>query len=88
MARAVLVPLGQVDGRPFEVVELPAVEQAAVLAHRGAPDTIGTAWMALSDWMSREGWAPAGPCREMYLSGDEVPMEEWLTELHYPIRRA
>ena len=78
--------LGPVEGQAFEVVELPAIEQAAVVAHVGPPDTIGEGWMALSDWLPAHGYAPAGPGREVYLSGAEVPMEEWVTELQYPVR--
>jgi hypothetical protein len=79
---------GSVDGRPFAVLDLPGITQAAVISHVGGPDTIGDAWMALSDWMDREGWEPAGPCREVYLSPNDVPTQEWVTELHFPVTRA
>ena len=80
-------PLGPVAGQEFEVVELPAVEQAAVLVHHGPPDSLGKGYMTLFGWVSREGWVPPGPCREVYLSPDSVPQAEWVTELQLPVTR-
>lgn len=81
-------PLGPVPGQGFEVVQLPALERAAVLVHHGPPDTLGRAYLTLFDQLSRAGWTVSGPCREVYLSPDSVPQEEWVTELHVPVTRA
>ena len=85
-----VVCLGPVADSPgsLEVVELPAIEQAAVRVHHGPPDTIGDTWMALGEWISREGYAPVGPGREVYLSPPDVPMEDWVTEVQIPVAKA
>lgn len=42
---------------------LPAVETMACIVHQGAPETIGSACMALADWIEANGYRVAGPER-------------------------
>lgn len=78
-----------VPGEGYAVVELPAVELAAVLVHHGAPSGIGEAWHALTDRLLADGYLPSGPAREVYLDADDaLPMEQWVTELQQPVQPA
>jgi effector-binding domain-containing protein len=86
-AEAALGPVADSPGG-LEVVELPAIDRAAVRVHHGPPDTIGDTWAFLGEWISREGFAPVGPGREVYLSPPDVPMEDWVTEVQIPIAKA
>jgi len=74
-----------VPGEGYEVVTLPAVERAAVLAYRGEMSGIGDAWMHLTQAVAAEGHHLAGPSREIYLESEPLPQSEWLTELVQPI---
>lgn len=75
-----------VAGEGYEVITLPAVEDAAVLEHHGEMARIGDSWMALMDAVAAEGYQVVGPCREVYLQA-EGPQSEWVTELQVPIAR-
>lgn len=69
----------------FDVVDLPAVETAATLVHRGRMKTIGASVQALGRWIEDNGYQPAGPAREYYLVSVPEPEENWVTELLEPI---
>ncbi len=74
-----------VAGDGYEVVELPAVELAAVYPYRGDMPGIGTAWMQLAQSVAGEGYHLTGPAREIYLESEPLPQSEWLTELVQPV---
>ncbi|PYI69684.1 MerR family transcriptional regulator [Arthrobacter livingstonensis] len=73
----------------FDVVELPAVEQAATLIHRGVMDNVMPSVQALARWIDANGWVSTGPNRELYLDyGMGADPEQWITELQEPVARA
>lgn len=73
----------------YDVVELPAIETAAVLTHRGDMPSIGRSWMALMEQVVEDGYRIAGPTREVYVHApDDRPQSEWVTELVAPVERA
>jgi DNA-binding transcriptional MerR regulator len=74
-----------VAGEGYEVVVLPAVEKAAVLAYRGDMPGIGNAWMQLAEAVAADGHHLTGPTREIYLESEPLPQSEWLTELVQPV---
>ena len=78
---------GPVEG--LQLADLPATE-AAVLAHRGSMQSIGQSWQALEQWIAESGeWVASGPSREVYLqSGEDIPMDEWVTHLQQPVQPA
>lgn len=86
----VAVPVfGDVPGplRPGVTLgELPGQTVAATL-HLGSYERFGEASAALLGWMDREGHAPDGPVREVYLRFSERE-EEQISELQVPVRRA
>ncbi|MET7378603.1 MerR family transcriptional regulator [Streptomyces sp. NPDC005526] len=70
----------------FQVLDLPPVEQAATIVHRGAMDAVLPTAQALARWIDGNGYQSAGYPREMNL---ECPADhdEWVTELQAPVAR-
>jgi DNA-binding transcriptional MerR regulator/effector-binding domain-containing protein len=81
------VSAGTGPGPDFEVTELPAVERAATIVHRGPMDTIMPTEQNLARWIDAGGHHSAGYAREVYL---ECPpdKEKWVTELQVPLAPA
>jgi DNA-binding transcriptional MerR regulator len=73
-----------VAGEGWDVVELPAVERAAVTRYHGDMPGIGRAWQEFMDGVLADGNTFSGPCREVYLHA-EGPQAEWVTELQQPV---
>jgi DNA-binding transcriptional MerR regulator len=70
-------------GGDFAVVDLPAVERAATIVHRGSMDHCLPSYQALARWIEDGGYQPAGPYREVTL---ECPdREHMVTEIQEPI---
>jgi DNA-binding transcriptional MerR regulator len=77
------------DSHGFTIVDLPAVEQAATIVHRGLMDGVMPTLQTLARWLDANGYRTAGPNRELYLDyghGDDP--ETWVTELQEPITAA
>ncbi|MFK4595368.1 MerR family transcriptional regulator [Streptomyces pristinaespiralis] len=85
-AGCVLLP-GTRPGEDFEIAELPAVERAATIVHRGPMDTVMPTEQNLARWIDAGGHRSAGYAREVYL---ECPpdKEKWVTELQVPLAPA
>jgi len=82
------VPAGTVAAG-FDVVDLPAIEQAATLIHRGRMDDVMPSVQALARWIEANGYTSTGYNRELYLDygmGDDP--QQWVTELQEPVVRA
>jgi DNA-binding transcriptional MerR regulator len=69
----------------FAIVDLPAVERAAVIIHHGSMDDVMTTGQALARWIDANGYRSAGYNREVTLAWSPDP-EQWVTELQQPIR--
>lgn len=69
-----------------EVVVLPGA-QVARTCHRGGYDTLGSAYLALREWLDDAGYRSVGPATEAYLIGpDEVSdAGQLLTEIRIPV---
>ncbi len=77
-----------VTGEGYDVVELPFVEVAATLLHKGDMAGIGDSWMALTEQLLADGYRIAGPSREVYLEAEgHEPGPDWVTELQMPVER-
>lgn len=61
---------------------LPAIETMACIVHQGAPATIGSACMALADWIEANGYRIAGPERVRAI---ERGGTESIAELQMPV---
>jgi hypothetical protein len=63
---------------------LPAT-RAIRTVHPHCPDTVALAYSAMLDMIDREGWTPAGPVTEEYLSLDVSPAATPSIRLTVPI---
>lgn len=60
----------------------------AYTVHRGPYETLGETYEKLEHWVAAEGYTMAGPPQEVYFSDpNEVPPEEYLTEVRFPITK-
>jgi effector-binding domain-containing protein len=80
-----------VDGefQPTDRVKLKELPHgsAASTIHKGSYEEIPPAYHAVSEWMTANGYEPAGPPCEVYLNDPrEVPVSEQLTEVLWGIR--
>ena len=71
----------------FSIVDLPAVERAATIVHRGSMDRVLTTIQTLASWLDANGFRAAGGSRELYLAVGDNP-DDWVTELQEPLAGA
>jgi DNA-binding transcriptional MerR regulator len=81
---AMPVAAGTCGDYGFSVVDLPRVQSAAAIIHRGSMDQVMPTVQALARWIDASGYRPAGYAREVTL---ECPADRdrWVTELQQPI---
>ncbi|GAA0669991.1 MerR family transcriptional regulator [Kitasatospora atroaurantiaca] len=68
----------------FTVVDLPAIETAATIVHRGAMDDVLSTVQTLAHWIDTNGHRSTGYARELYLECEGDP-STWVTELQEPV---
>ncbi|UNO40881.1 MerR family transcriptional regulator [Streptomyces sp. MST-110588] len=71
----------------FAIVDLPAIERAATVVHRGSMDEIMPTAQHLARWIDANGYRSAGYARELYLECPSDP-DRWVTELQEPVTPA
>jgi effector-binding domain-containing protein len=55
--------------------------------HKGPYEACEPAYLALFDWITKNGYTISGPVREVYPNDPrEVPPEEILTLIYIPVR--
>jgi DNA-binding transcriptional MerR regulator len=81
------VNTGPASGQDFAVVDLPAIEQAATVVHRGSMDNVLSTIQVLAGWIEDSGYRATGYPREFYLECPEN-QAQWVTELQEPISPA
>lgn len=59
--------------------------RAVQVLHAGPYELLHEAYAALERWTEEHGQAPAGPMREVYLTGPDVPPEQHRTLIVQPI---
>ncbi len=76
------------SGRVLTVSTLPAATVVSTF-HRGAYDTIGETYAAITKWVGENGYGYVGPAREIYLKSFESTTNpaEFLTEIQYPVEK-
>ena len=68
----------------FAIVDLPEIEQAATIVHRGSMDDVMPTIQTLARWIDAHGHRSAGYNRELYIeTGDDL--DAWVTELQEPL---
>ena len=71
----------------FDVVDLPAIDQAATVIHKGPMDTVGATYQRLAAWIEENGYRGTGVAREVYLAYGEGDPAGWVTEIQEPVTR-
>ena len=74
------------EDHDFAIVDLPEIEQAATILHRGAMDDVMSTIQALARWIDANGYRSVGYNRELYIELGE-DRGAWVTELQEPIVR-
>jgi DNA-binding transcriptional MerR regulator len=72
------------DDYDFSIVDLPEIEQAATIVHRGSMDNVMSTIQTLARWIDSGGYRSTGYNRELYVEGGE-DRDAWVTELQEPI---
>lgn len=74
----------------IKVYELPAIETAACLIHKGDYYLFPESYEALMRWIQDNGYQITGTDRQIYLRsyGDTSDMSDFLTEIQFPVVRA
>jgi DNA-binding transcriptional MerR regulator len=72
------------DGHGFAIVDLPEIEQAATIVHRGSMDNVMPTIQTLARWIDANGYRSAGYNRELYIECGE-DRDTWVTELQEPM---
>lgn len=74
----------------FEVVDLPAVEQAATALHEGSMSEAFRTGQKLATWIDDNGYQTvgAGYAREVYLDCPPGEFDKWVTELQVAVHKA
>ncbi|MFD3481299.1 MerR family transcriptional regulator [Streptomyces sp. NPDC058695] len=71
----------------FRVLDLPSLDQAATIVHRGSMDTVIPTAQTLARWTDANGYRSNGYPREVSLECPENT-DDWVTELQAPVTRA
>ncbi|WP_262701159.1 MULTISPECIES: MerR family transcriptional regulator [Streptomyces] len=74
------------DGADLRILDLPSVESAATIVHRGPMDAVVPTAQALAHWIDGNGYRSVGYPREINLECPEN-RDEWVTELQAPVSR-
>jgi effector-binding domain-containing protein len=77
------LPVDPDAGQGFSIVDLPEIEQAVTIVHRGSMDDVMPTIQTLARWIDANGYRSAG-YRELYLEIGE-DRDAWVTELQEPI---
>jgi predicted transcriptional regulator YdeE/DNA-binding transcriptional MerR regulator len=86
--------LGDWQGTPIQLLELPAVPAMASVIHTGDYATLPQAYASLYAWTQSSGYQPAGSYRELYLpesgvSAMPVPLSQaGVIEVQCPVEKA
>jgi DNA-binding transcriptional MerR regulator len=72
------------EDHDFAIVDLPEIEQAATIVHRGAMDDVIPTIQTLACWIDANGYRSVGYNRELYIELGEN-RDAWVAELQEPI---
>lgn len=81
------VPVNAEPGGPHRltITDLPAIEQAATIVHRGPMDTVMSTLQTLAHWIDGNGYRSVGFNRELYIRYGCGDPADWVTELQEPV---
>jgi DNA-binding transcriptional MerR regulator len=75
------------DDAGFDVVDLPAIEQAATALHEGPMSEAFRTGQKIATWIDDNGYRTVGPgfAREVYLDCPPGDFAKWVTEMQVPV---
>ncbi|MGW4422726.1 MerR family transcriptional regulator [Streptosporangium sp. NPDC004631] len=76
------------EDHDFAIVDLPAVETAATIIHRGSMDGVGTTFQTLAHWIDEHGYRSLGLGREVSIECPCDDQDKWITELQITVTTA
>lgn len=82
---AIPVNVAPSEAYEFAVVDLPPIERAATIVHRGPMDGVLATVQTLARWIEANGYRSAGYNRELYLDYGDGDPSRWATELQEPV---
>ncbi|MFF3441249.1 MerR family transcriptional regulator [Streptosporangium sp. NPDC002721] len=71
----------------FAVVDLPEIEQAATIIHRGPMEEVGPTFQTLAHWIDEHDYRGLGLAREVSIDCPEGDHDNWVTELQMTVTR-
>lgn len=74
-------------GGSLDVLDLPGIEAAATIVHRGAMDEAFRSMQLLARWIDDNGYTPVGYAREVCLEFDPGNPANWVHEFQLEVRR-
>jgi effector-binding domain-containing protein len=82
------VSLSEPDEHGFAIKQADAARVAAT-KHQGPFDTVGETYIALTEWITQNGYEIVGPPEEVYLSNPaKTSPAQLITEVRFPVKRA
>ena len=72
------------EDHDFAILDLPEIELAATILHRGSMDNVMPTIQALARWIDANGYRSVGYNRELYIEIRQN-RDAWVTELQEPI---
>ncbi|WP_433424021.1 MerR family transcriptional regulator [Microtetraspora malaysiensis] len=75
------------ESHGFDVVDVPAIEQAAVIVHHGPMENVDATFQRLARWIEDNGYRSHGIAREVYLKYGDGDPSTWVTELQEAVTR-
>jgi effector-binding domain-containing protein len=86
-----IVPIGKKikASDRVKVYELPGMEEAASIVHKGSYEGISEAYNALMTWIQEHGYQITGPDRELYFTDPRKVKDpaENVTEIQFPVKK-
>ncbi|MEV4381737.1 MerR family transcriptional regulator [Streptosporangium sp. NPDC049644] len=72
----------------FAIVDLPEIESAATIIHRGSMEQTGPTFQTLAHWIDEHGYRGVGLAREVSIDCPPDDPDNWVTELQMTVTRA
>jgi DNA-binding transcriptional MerR regulator len=84
---AVPVGVAGTSGYDFDVRDLPAIQTAATIVHRGSMDEADRSMQILARWIEENGYRMVGFAREVCLEFDPDRPDRWVHEFQLAVSR-
>ncbi|RKR87574.1 DNA-binding transcriptional MerR regulator [Micromonospora pisi] len=83
----VAVAVAPQPGHDFAIVDLPAIESAATIIHRGSMDEADRSMQILARWVEENGYRMIGYAREVCLEFVPDQPDQWVHEFQVEVSR-